>query len=51
MKTAADDHGGRDAGQQGLIPQRRRCRMASEEMWDNGDGKMDWKNGDGLEKS
>ena len=48
MKTEADDHGGGNAGQQGLIRRRRRCGTATEEMWDGGDGEMGWKNGNGL---
>ena len=48
VKTAADDHGGEDAGQQGWIRRWRRCWKTTEEMWDDGDGKMGWKNGDGL---
>ena len=50
MKTAAGEHSGKDAGQQGLIRRRRRCSTSTEEMWDNGDGEMGWKNGDGLGK-
>ena len=45
-----DKHGGGNAGQQGLIWQRRRYRTATEEMWDNEDGEMGWKNSDGQGK-
>ena len=48
MKTVADEHGGGDAGQQGWIRRRRRCRTATEEIWDDGDDKMGWKDDDGL---
>ena len=50
MKTAADDHGGRDAVQQVLIRWQRRCGTATEEMWDDGDGEMGSKNDNGLGK-
>ena len=50
MKTSAEDHGGGDAGQHVCIQPQRRCRTATEEMWDDGDGEMDWKNGNGLGK-
>ena len=50
MKTAADDNGGGYAGQHRWIQRRRRCRTATEEMWDDRDGKMGWKDGDGLGK-
>ena len=50
MKTAVDDCGGIDVVQQGLIRWRRRCGTATDEMWDNGDGKLGWKDGDGLGK-
>ena len=48
MKTAADEHGGGDAEQQGWIRQRRRCRTATYEMRDNRDGEMGCKDRDGL---
>ena len=44
------DHGGGDARQHGWIRQRRRCRMAKEEMWDDRDVEMGWKDGDRLGK-
>ena len=50
VNTAADDHGGGDAGQQGWIWRWRRCGTATDEMWDNGDGEMGCKDGDGLGK-
>ena len=50
MKTEEDKHGGGDAGQQGWIRQKRRCGMETDEMWDNGDGEMGCKDGDGLGK-
>ena len=50
MKTEADNHSGIDVGQQGLIRWRRICRTETEEMWDDGDGEMGWKNGDRLGK-
>ena len=50
MKTLEDKHGGRDAGQLGWIWRRRRCETATEEMWDDRDGKMVWKGGDGQGK-
>ena len=50
MKKAADEHGGGDTRQQVLIRQRRRCWTATDEMWDDGDGEMGWKDGDGLGK-
>ena len=50
MKIAVDKHGGGDAGQQEWIWQWRRCGTATDEMWDNGDGEMGWKDGDGLGK-
>ena len=37
-------------GQQGWIRRQRICDTATEDMWDDGDGEMDWKNGDGLGK-
>ena len=48
MKTATGENGGGDAGQQGWIWWCRRCGTATEEMWDDGEGEMGWKNGDGL---
>ena len=50
MKTAADKHGGVDASQQGWIRRRRRCGTATDEMWDDVDGGMGWKDGDVLGK-
>ena len=50
VKTAADYHGGRDSGQHVLIWRKRRCGMAADEMWDNGDSEMGCKDGDGLGK-
>ena len=50
MKKEADENGGGDAGQQGWIQLRRRCGMEIDEMWDDGDGEMDWKDGDELGK-
>ena len=50
MKKAAYDRGGGDAGQKGWIRRQRRCGTATEEMWDNGDGEMGWKEGGGLGK-
>ena len=50
MKTAVDDHGDGDAGQQGWIRRMRRCGTETEEMWDDGDCKMGWKDGNGLGK-
>ena len=50
MKTAADNHGGGDVRQQRWIRQQRRCGTETEEMWDDGDGKMDWKDRNGLGK-
>ena len=50
MKTAADGHGGVDAGKQGWIWRRRICGTETDEMWDDGDGEMGWKGGDGLDK-
>ena len=45
VKTAADENGGGDAGQQIWIWRRRRCGTATDEMWDDGDGKMGGKDG------
>ena len=50
MKTAAGDQGGGDAVQQVWIRRRRRCGTAIDEMLDDGDGEMGWKDGDGLGK-
>ena len=50
MKTAADKYVAGDAGQQGWIWQGRRCGTATDDMWDDGDGKMGCKDGDGLGK-
>ena len=50
MKTALDDHGSRDAGQQGWIRRWRRCGTATDEMWYDGDDEMGCKEGDRLGK-
>ena len=50
MKTATEDHGDGDAGQQVWIHRRRICRTATEEMWDDGDEKMGWKDDNRLGK-
>ena len=50
MKTAADQQVGGDAGQQGWIQQRTICGVATEEMWDDGNFEMGWKDGKGLGK-
>ena len=50
MKTAADEHSVGYAGQQGWIRRRRICGTETDEMWDDGDGKMGWKDSDGLGK-
>ena len=50
VKTAADDHGGRYAGQYEWIWRRRRFGTATDEMWDDIDGEMGWKDGNGLGK-
>ena len=50
VKKAADEHCGRDAGQQGWIRPRRRCGTAKYDMWDGVDGEMGCKDGDGLGK-
>ena len=50
MKTAADEHGGGYTGQQGYIRRRSRCGTSTDEMWDYRDGKMGWKDSDGLGK-
>ena len=50
VNTAADEHGGVDVGQQGWIWWQRICGAATEEIWDDGDGEMGWKHGDGLGK-
>ena len=50
MKTEADDHSGRDAVQQIWILGQKRCGTATDEMWDNGDGEIGWKDDDGLRK-
>ena len=46
----AYNHGGRDAVPQVCIRRQRRCGMAIDDMWDDGDGEMGCKDGDGLEK-
>ena len=50
MKKAADEHYGGDVGQQKLRWWWRICWTGTDEMWYNGDGEMDWKDGDGLGK-
>ena len=50
MKTAAYEHDGGDAGQQGWIRRWRICWTATDEMWDDGDGEIGCKDGDGLGK-
>ena len=50
MKTAADEHDGKDAGQQVWIQWWRRRGTATDEMWDEREGEMVWKDGGGLRK-
>ena len=50
MKTAAGEHGGGDSEQYEWIWQRRRCGTATDDMWDDGDGEMGWKDGGRLGK-
>ena len=50
MKTAAEDNGGGDAGKYEWIRRQMRYGTATEEMWDDVDDEMGWKNGDGLGK-
>ena len=50
MKKAVDEHGGGDAGHQVWIWQRRRCGTTKDEMWDDGNGEMGWKDGNKLVK-
>ena len=50
VKTALEEHGGRDAGQQEWIWRWRRCGIARDNMWGDGDGEMGWKNGNRLGK-
>ena len=50
MNTAAEKDGDGDTGQQGWIRRCRRCRTATEVMWDDGYGEMGWKDGNGLGK-
>ena len=50
MNTASEEHVGGDVGQQGWIRQRRRCGTATNEIWDNEDGEMGLKDGNGLGK-
>ena len=50
VKTVVDDHGGVDAGQQGWIRRLRRCGTATDDMWDDRDDKMGFKDGDRLGK-
>ena len=49
-KTVADEHGGGYARQHRWIRRQRRCGMATEEMWDDGDSEMGRKYGDRLGK-
>ena len=39
-KTATDENGGADTGQQGWIRQQRIRGTATEDMWDDGDGEV-----------
>ena len=50
QRKAVDRHGGVYVGQQGWIRWRRRCGMATKDMWDNRYGKMGRKDGNGLVK-
>ena len=50
MKTAAEKHGVGDSGKYGWIRRRRRCGTATDDMWDNRDGEIGCKDGDGLGK-
>ena len=50
VKTAADKHGGGYPGQQGGIQWLRRCGTSTDDMWDNGDGEMGCKDGNGMGK-
>ena len=50
MKTAADKHGGGDAGKQGWIRWQGKYGTATDKMWDDGYGEMGWKDGDVLGK-
>ena len=50
MKTEAGEHGGGDEGKHGCIRRRRRCGTSTYEIWDDGDGEMGGKDGDGLGK-
>ena len=43
--NSADEHGSGNAGQQGLIQRRMRCRKETEEMSYHRDSEMGWKNG------
>ena len=45
MKTEAEDNGDGDAGKQVWIRRRRRCGTETDEMWDDRDGEMGWKDG------
>ena len=47
----ADKHGGRDEGQQRLIRRRGRRRTGTEEIWDDRDCEMGWKDSGGLAKN
>ena len=50
MNTSADEHGGGYAGQQRWIWRRRKYGTATDEMWDDEDGEMGYKDGDGMGK-
>ena len=50
VKTAADEHGGGYAGQYEWIWRRRICGTATDEIWDDGDSEMSWKDGNRLGK-
>ena len=50
VKTAEYEHVGGDAGQQRWIRRRRKCGMATVEVWDDGDGEMGCNEGNRLGK-
>ena len=50
MNTVEDKHGGGDVREQGWIRRWSRFGTATNEIWDDGDGKMGWKDNDGLGK-
>ena len=50
MKTTADKHGDVYAGGKGCIWRWRICGTATDDMWDDNDGKMGCKDGDVLGK-